>query len=164
MLQKLIDKILRREEIARSDGQSYLSRWTLLRLSNTFWLWKLLKINDIRIYIHRFNKGDCSISVHDHPCTMISFVFKNGYSEEYWDTKSKLIKTQIFKAPCIRKFSASHSHRVTLLKDKPAWTLLLAFKKTRNWGFWRTNKDGKRKWVQWEEYNGKYAKEDGCDP
>lgn len=161
MIKYLIDKLLRKEEIMRGDGQIYLRRWTLFRSGNGLF-WKLFKLNDIRIYIHKFINGDHTNCLHDHPNDMISFIFKNGYDEEFWDSKIKKHRNVRYKAPCLRSFSASHAHRVTLINNKPAWSLVLMFSKKREWGFFTTN-TGKRKWVSWKKYYEKFGGNKGCD-
>lgn len=163
MLEKILNKILPKEEIIRGDSNIYLRRWTLLRLGKSKFF-KKIGIADIRIYIHKFINGDHTLCLHDHPNDLISFIFWNGYDEEYWDAKEKLNKFIRYKAPCIRKFPASHTHRVTLLNNKPTWSLVFMWPKKRRWGFWLTNTpDGKRKWIEWDEYYDKFGGNGGCE-
>lgn len=163
----LINKLLRKEEIARGDGSVYLHRWTLFR-SSPNGLFSKIGLGDMRIYVHRFTDSDHTKCKHDHPNKLTSFIFWNGYSEEYWDTKEKCTKVQVYKAPCLRTFPASHAHRVTLLDGKHAWSIVWMRPKERPWGFWMThdaesNVLPKRKWVHWKEYEDKYGGNGGCE-
>lgn len=162
MLKRLIDKLLRKEDIPRGDGLIYLRRWTLLRFSKTFFLWKILGIADYRIYLHKFLASDHTKCLHDHPNDLISFIFWNGYEEQYWDAKQRKEITAVYKAPCLRKFLASHTHRVTLLGGNIAWSIVLMYPKKREWGFFITN-TGKRLWLHWRDYYEKFGGNGGCD-
>lgn len=163
---KLLNHILRKEEIRRGDGQIYLNRWTLFRTKPNG-LFSLLGLGDIRLYVHKFTASDHTKCQHDHPNKLTSFIFKNGYSEEYWDPKDKQTKVAVYRAPCLRTFPAAHSHRVTLLNEKPCWSIVFMRPKTREWGFWVTQKSAtggkERRWVQWEEYEDEYGGTGGCD-
>ena len=164
-MRRLLNKLLRKEEIRRGDGTIYLNRWTLFRGKSK--LWRFLGLHDVRLYIHKFTESDHTKCLHDHPNTLISFIFRNGYSEEYLDHKDQETKTQVFRAPCLRKFPASHAHRVTLLDGKPAWSLVLMLPKKREWGFFVTqpaHTGGKRRrWIHWREYEDEYGGKGGCD-
>lgn len=163
MIAKIMNKIFKKEDIMRNEGEIYLRRWTLLRTGKSKFL-KIFGLDDIRIYIHKFMSSDHTRCLHDHPNDLISFIFWNGYDEEYWDNKEKISKFATYKAPCLRKFPASHAHRVDLLNNKPAWSLVFMYKKTRNWGFWLTNtKNKKRKWVNSEKYYKEFGGNGGCE-
>jgi len=164
ILKHIIDKIFRKEDILRGDGNVYLRRWTLLRFNKTFWLWRFLKVADTRIYIHLFLNGDHTACLHDHPNDLISFIFWNGYEEEYWNPKTKKHEKVIYKAPCLRRFPASHTHRVQLLNNNPAWSIVVMKKKVRDWGFWITNTTNKkRKWIKWDKYYNDFGGNRGCE-
>lgn len=163
-LSKLLNKVLRKEEISREDNIIYLHRWVIAKFDNGFWLWKLLRIDGIRIYLHKFTSEDHSSCAHDHPCSALSFIFINGYVEKYWDNKLGQYNVKIYKAPCIRFFPATHTHKVSLLNNKPGWSLILMMKNRRPWGFWTTNhEDGKRRWWSAKEYREKFNNVAGCE-
>lgn len=161
----LLDRILRKEEIARGDGTIYLHRWTLFRTKKDGWFSKI-GLGDLRLYIHKFTASDHTKCLHDHPNTLISFIFWNGYDEEAWDPKTRTTNKVVYKAPVLRRFPAAHCHRVHLLNDKPAWSLVFMFPKERNWGFFVTDKEhtgGKRRrWVPWDEYERDFGGKGGC--
>jgi len=159
----LLNKLFEREDIGRAnDGVVYLNRWTVLRTNKTFWLWKLFGLSDIRLYLHKFLADDCTSLLHDHPNDCISFVFKHGYVEEYWDNREKVVKCHTIKAPCLRRFAASHTHRVLLLDNKTAWSLIFMWPKTKEWGFF-VEESGKRKRVHWRDFFGIDKKIRGCE-
>ncbi len=162
---RLINKLLRKEEIGRGDGTIYLNRWTLIRTKKNGLLSKI-GLGDLRVYIHQFATSDHTKCLHDHPNKMISFIFWNGYEEEYWDVKTQSKKRAMYKAPILRMFPASHCHRVDLLNNKPSWSIVLMWPKQREWGFFLTDKDetgGKRRrWVEWKTYRDKYGDIGGC--
>jgi hypothetical protein len=86
------------------------------------------------IRLHRFNEGDDKRALHDHPFWFITFPL-SSYFEIYWDAERG--------HECIRKVRAGrfhfrparHRHRVALV-DKPFWTVVIAGRYTRPWGFW----------------------------
>lgn len=149
MLQKIINKVLRKEEISRTDGVIYLHRWTLFRTSTTGIFGKF-GLGDIRIYIHKFTGDDCA-SLHDHPNNFISVGLKGQYLEEEWIPKEKDSIKKIYKAPFFRRLKASHTHRVSLINGRPAWTLVIMSPKIREWGFFRVE-NGKRRFIHWKDY------------
>lgn len=159
-MRRLLNRLLRKEEIRRGDGTIYLNRWTLFRGKSR--LWGYIGLYDVRVYIHKFTAGDGTKCLHDHPNTLRSFVFWNGYVEYIWDKWAKNEQRKEIKAPCYRKFPASHTHRVELRNNKPGWTLVIMSPKKREWGFF-VKEDGKRKWVKWYDYERDYGGVGGCD-
>lgn len=156
---KIIDKILRKEEIRRGDGIPYLDRWTLIRTKPNGFFSKF-GLGDIRLYFHIFKNSDISTH-HDHPSKNWSLMIRGSYTEEFYNRKTKSIDTKIYKAPYFRYFPPSHIHRIIIDKNKPCWTIVLMTKKQRDWGFYSEydlgcNKLEKKKWVKWDEFNDKY--------
>lgn len=158
-MRRLLNKLLRKEEIRRGDGTIYLNRWTLFRGKSR--LWRFLGLYDVRLYVHKFTAADGTYCLHDHPNTLRSFVFRNGYVEYVFDPKTKEESRVEIRAPLYRKFPASHTHRVELLNDKPGWTLVLMSPKKREWGFFVTE-GGRRKWFRWDRYEDVYGGTGGC--
>lgn len=128
---------------SRGDGNSpYLTRWTLLscRLG--------------AIYIHKFHRSD-SPEHHDHPWNFASVILWRGYIEEtvsvrhnsqQWNYK------RVWPGMTLRR-QATWRHRVILVDDKPAWTLVFRGPERREWGFFTA-----KGWQRWKEY----FKERGC--
>ena len=113
-------------------------------------LFSKIGLGDIRLYIHRFTGNDCA-DLHDHPNDFLSLGVWGQYSEEEWCPKFKRSFTKIYKAPFFRYLKASHTHRISLINEKPVWTIVLMFPKIREWGFFKFI-EGKRKWIHWKTY------------
>lgn len=124
---------------ARGDANSlYLRRWVLY------------EGNSYKLYYHKFYRSDHD-DLHDHPWDFISFIVWRGYVEQYF--LAKTIAGHIYKQNIrIKPFTfikrkAEHFHRVVLIDNKPAYTLVFTYNKHKSWGF--LTKDG---WVHWRNY------------
>lgn len=131
----------------------YLIRWTLEFLTCK---WFSVKIHKILL-----SDDDC---LHDHPWNFLSIILKGGYWEETFFTgKDKHEKGFIYRAGppedprnlTKKKWYAPGSilwrpspwcHRLEVKKE-PCWTLVIMFKKTREWGF-----HTKFGWIPWFKY------------
>ena len=145
---KLFKKSIIRGCESRGDSDKpYLIRWTII------------ECNAFKLCIHKFLRSDADV-MHDHPWNFWTFIVRRGYieetpSERYEDSCSS---TGELKHKRIKPFSflwrpATHRHRVILMDNKPAWTIVLMGKYVRQWGFWTTK--------GWQIWN-KYFKENGC--
>jgi hypothetical protein len=113
----------------RGDAHSpYLIRWTLFERS---WL---------QICLHKFLRSDHS-EHHDHPWHFVSIILWRGYNEETVKGKSRKLPGMIL----FRK--ATHRHRVELVGDKQAFTLVIMGKYVREWGFFTS-----LGWEYWKDY------------
>lgn len=148
---RLIYTMFKKEEIMRGDESVYLNRWTFFRTSPDGLLSKI-GLGDIRIYLHKFTGND-ACDLHCHPNSFISIGLLGKYEEEFWNSKKKKSFKRIYKAPFFRFLQASHTHRIQLVNNQPAWTLIIMFPKKREWGFYKWI-NGKRKWIHWKQYVG----------
>lgn len=118
---------------------TYLYRWTI---------WK--GRNGRAAYIHRFVGDDWSRDLHDHPKQFTSIGLWGSYVEilpRQMITKDLALDTEEkYSAPWIRRFPATHIHRLKL-NSRECWTLVIVGPAEREWGFW---KDGQ--WIRWREY------------
>ena len=114
-------------ESYRHRQEIYLYRWILLAREN------------FNIYLHHFVDNDLKC-MHDHPKRFISIGLKGWYIEQ------TPTGNEIYSAPWIRSFPPEHIHRL-LVPSKSCWTIVIVFKKTREWGFWHLGK-----WIPWFEY------------
>lgn len=113
----------------RGDAESYyLVRFTIIENR-----WGAL-------YLHVFRRSD-SPEHHDHPWHFVSLILWRGYKEEtplglrrYWPGQV------LFR-------NATWRHRVVLVDEKPAVTLVLRTKYIRDWGFFTSNG-----WERWQSY------------
>lgn len=120
---------------ARGDANSpYLTRYTLVE---TKWF---------QLCLHIFHRSD-EVDLHDHPWPFLSLLLWRGYMEETPTGKSRKWPGMIL----YRK--AKHIHRVELIDERKAVTLVLMGKRYREWGFIVNNR-----WMQWQNY----FKEKGC--
>lgn len=139
---------MRKKVITRSgDGEHipYLVRWSLFSTS-----WFSIKLHHILI-----SDEDC---LHDHPWAFISIGLWGSYLEHRsrivglraeqggpWPTEHSY---KLYRAPWIIYRSAHSIHRLEL--KKPVWTLVITFKKVRQWGFWT-----RQGWIPWFKYSPK---------
>lgn len=122
---------------ARGDADSpYLTRWTLIEIA---WLGA--------IYLHIFHRSDSPEAEHDHPWNFVSIILWRGYFE--WVRYAvEPGSTRRRKWPGMILFRrATHIHRVELVDDKPAVTLMLRGPYVRTWGFWEG-----WTWTEWKKY------------
>jgi len=109
--------IMERFEVKLSDGaEPYMIRW------------RIIQTPILGVYIHKFNSHDASM-LHDHPWSFFSFVLKGGY----WERRSygpNLYHVRWFNAK-----RANHPHYVEVLDKTPTWTLVIAGRRQREWGF-----------------------------
>lgn len=164
---------------SRGDGDKpYLIRWTIFKFN---WLkcyfhkfvrsdadelhdhpWAFISIILWRGYVEEtFVKPPSDIEnnaierVWDDHFGIIAV--KKLYSRKYFFKKKNLQdfptkKKRIYPGMIIFR-KASHAHRVELLSNKPAYTLMFTFKYVRQWGFYTHGF-----WHQWQNY----FKERGC--
>lgn len=130
-------QFLTRFDIPSRDGtQLYMTRW---RIVQTPWF---------GIFLHRINLPDTDKDMHDHPWPFVSLVLRGGYDEERpfmggW----KLDEPRRWLSIGFRR--ATDLHRIVSLHRKPTWTLVLAGRYKRPWGFMTPTG-----WVHYREYLG----------
>jgi hypothetical protein len=133
-------------------GSPYLTRYTLVSFA---WL---------QVCLHIFHRSD-GPELHDHPWPFASLILWRGYIEEKrcsfegirgrggnisasWFTR----RTRVWPGMILFR-PATHAHRVELVNDKRAVTLVFMGPKQRTWGFFT-----KAGWQRWTEY----FRERGC--
>lgn len=125
---------IKKSTICREDNVPYLVRYSLFSCK-----WFAVKIHHILI-----SDYDC---LHDHPWSFISLILKGSYIEETPGSCNRIGNNQReYKAGSLLFRPAKWKHRLVL--TKPAWTLVVTFRKQRTWGFW-----AKKGWVKWTHYN-----------
>lgn len=98
--------------------------------------WKI-SFGFFSIRLHKWIKSDDDRVFHDHPYWFITLVLRGGYK----DISPK--GTDFLSLGSIRYRPAEHQHTVQLTKS-PTYTLLLAGRPSRRWGFWVDGKIVKR--------------------
>lgn len=115
----------------------YLHRWYVLP-----------RFDFLSVYVHKFLRDDDDRALHDHPWKSVSFLFRGQYIEVTADGKETL-----YKAPSvIWRPNAAAPHRIKLIDGKPAWTLFVAGRRERDWGF-----HCQQGWVPWQKFVEKTA-------
>lgn len=145
---------------SRGDSASpYLTRYTLASLAG------------IEVFLHVFHRSD-SDELHDHPWPFVSLILWRGYVEEvasrsaadgdrsvdggrrvYSETRYKLTRRKRVWPGMLLFRRASHAHRVELVREKPAITLVLTGRQVRRWGFFTS--------AGWEHFKS-YFERMGC--
>lgn len=108
--------------------QPYLTRYTLLERKS------------FQICLHVFHRSDAD-DLHDHPWPFVSLILWRGYIEDTGNTRSRKYPGMIL----FRK--ATHRHRIELVNNKKAVTLVIMGKRKREWFFF--TKHGP---VYWRKY------------
>lgn len=133
MIERILNRLFKRREIPNCEGSVYLKRWLVIRTE------------PFAIFLHKFERSDEDRALHDHPWPFITFILWRGYIEHYWARGKQRLD---FRGPLtIHYRPATHMHRVELVEDKPAWTIVIRFRKKRDWGFWENGK-----WIQWNKW------------
>jgi hypothetical protein len=126
--------------ITRGDGKPYLVRYTLFTCK-----WFSVKVHNI------LSSDD--VCLHDHPWAFISIILKGGYEEQSRPTDPWAamaldagdVVSKRYGPGTVLYRKAQWAHRLVL--TKPAWTLVITFKKTRMWGFFTP-----KGWLPWFKY------------
>ncbi|MES2651289.1 MAG: hypothetical protein V4663_06085 [Bacteroidota bacterium] len=121
--------LLKKKIITRGyNKEKYLIRWTIVPLTCK---WFSVKVHKILLSDYQ--------CLHDHPWAFITFLIKGGYVE-YSDKGSKLYSrfSLLFR-------KASYQHRLEI--HQPVWSIVITFKKVREWGFITP-----KGWVKWFNY------------
>lgn len=128
----------------RGDAESpYLTRYTLL---GTPWF---------QLCMHVFHRSD-NDELHDHPWDFLTLILKGGYKERVFSTRPHATMLLKHKPGALLYRPAERAHQVILYSDAPkgpgeyreAVTLVLMFKRRREWGFFTKN----GKYVHWLDY------------
>ena len=108
--------------------QPYLTRYTLFERKS------------FQICLHIFHRSDAD-DQHDHPWPFVSLILWRGYVEVTGNKRSR-------KYPGMLLFrKATHQHRVELVKERKAITLVVMGKRIREWYFF--TKEGRMIWQKY---------------
>lgn len=120
---------VKKSTITRGDNEPYLVRYSLL---NTPWF---------SVKLHHILSSDDEC-LHDHPWSFISVILKGHYYEANDGPMRRCGRGSIL----FRR--ASWRHR--LIINRPVWTFVITFRKTKEWGFFTKNG-----YVHHRRYNSK---------
>lgn len=150
-MEKILNLLFHKQPILREDSKLYLMRW--------YWNFKFFTFK-----IHKFYESDDDC-LHDHPWNFISIILKTGYNEiSIIDPKEVKHNDNVFiysestpRRWAIKKYygpgsiifhKATHTHRVELIDNKNAWTIVFTGSRLRAWGF----RDKLFTWHYWRNY------------
>jgi hypothetical protein len=126
--------------------------------------WKILITPSFRLYLHNFHRSDEDRELHDHPWPFISFIISNGYVEVRPTAEARkailarrnpgivdesMQERKRYGAGSLLYRPAGWAHRIELVDGRPSWSLVLALKKTKSWGFFTDNG-----WIPWRQWTG----------
>lgn len=109
------------------DGSAYLSRY---RIVHSRWF---------RVFLHHFHRSDEDTCCHDHQWAFLSIVLAGGYREHTPRGSSWCAPGSVLVRP------ATWLHRIEI--SKPAWSLVFAGPRVRDWGFLTPSG-----WCFWKTY------------
>lgn len=129
----------RRLRLRRADGRVYLNRWGIghERIG--------------RILVHRMDAPDPGLDLHDHPWSFLSLVLWGGYVEERANIREAVELAyaadtvypmdprgeQVERRPLsLRSMRLDECHRITELRRRTCWTLVIGGPRRRSWGFY----------------------------
>lgn len=79
------------------------------------------------VYLHNLRRSDAGMIYHDHPWGFVSIIIWGGYIEETPTRRRHYGVGRVLFRP------ARWIHRIEI--ERPAWTLIIAQRASREWGF-----------------------------
>lgn len=128
------------KEIKSKEGHVHFRRY------------RLLELPIFRIYLHQILKADEDGVEHDHPWDFLSIILKGGYVEQ--KNKKLIARLPGSIGICTRPF-----HHLLYEIFSPTWTLVFAWGKRTNWGYftdqgWKDHITFRRE-KHWRKFNEK---------
>jgi hypothetical protein len=135
ILSLLIHPIYRDPDVVIGQRHDpYLRRWHIIPRNR--WC---------NLYLHHFLRSDDDRALHDHPWASVSIILKTGYLEHLPNHVIKLRRAgsiifrraeQAHRVELLRAIEYPKNEHVTFyLTPRPAWTLFITGRRTRQWGF-----------------------------
>lgn len=139
VIERILLFLFRHRDIVK-DGNLYLRRFYITPRS---WRW--------RVFIHHIYRSDEDRDPHDHPWSFLTVMLKGTYREHFYDMQEPGVCVVRFHILTRLKwlFRRATDTHCLFLTEGPVWTLVIAGKTVRPWGFWTY--DG---WVHWRAYLG----------
>ena len=100
--------------------------------------WNVFECKYFSIKVHKLVSSD-SACLHDHPWAFITFLLSGGYVEH------NLKGSRVYSRFSLLYRPAEYTHKLEI--HQPVYTLVLTFKKVREWGFYTS-----KGWVKWWRY------------
>lgn len=139
-------KLYRRLTLRRADGRVYLNRWGFGhdRIG--------------KVLLHRMDAPDPGIDLHDHPWSFLTIILWGGYTEErasirdaerlatvadvlddLADEQHPRGEVQRVRWLSARLMRLDECHRITELRRKTSWSLVICGPVRRGWGFYTSD-------------------------
>ena len=120
------------------------------------------------VFLHKICVDDPR-DFHDHPWWYFTIILKGGYWEESPDVLHAIGNRWVWLRADVKKkwrgpgsfrlARATDYHKLSLKAGKPAWTLFIRGRKSREWGFlqasmqpWSTGRVQDGRWVHYKDY------------
>lgn len=140
-------KVFRRLTLRDGEGRVFLDRWGV----RVHWLGS--------VFIHKMSAPDPGNELHDHPWAFVTIPLWGGYVERRADaeharedhcyiTFNRTVRQEVRRPLIPRRMKLSEAHTIDRLRRKHAWTLVIAGRVKREWGFY-TRSSG---WVHHIDY------------
>lgn len=97
------------------------------------------------LYLHRIVRSDYRV-FHDHPWAFVSLMLWRGYVEVTPWGERRTWPGMVLRRP------ADWVHRIELVGEKPALSLIWVGRKTRTWGFLTVLENGGCTWEAFTDY------------
>lgn len=174
ILYVILDAMFQSREVWKAEGL-YLKRWFVTPLSwLEKWPWWLSWVPEERrtqVFLHNIRLPDSRIP-HSHPWAFKTRILAGAYVEScsrkytYFDLESGKSKTALVSMGLrlvtmgdVVENDLDHVHYVTVDPKRPVWSLVVAGKPEREWGFWvdgpssfETMEYHPPRWVHWRDY------------
>jgi hypothetical protein len=123
-LERWADRHARERFDIGRNGDTYLTRWTLLgsRTEGT----------GRAVFLHRFHRGDADDALHDHPWPFTSVILWGGYYEHTPD-RAGVARRRWYGPGRALSRAAGWRHRVELPPGRDCWTLVFRGRKEKSW-------------------------------
>ena len=131
----------------RESDKPYLVRYYLLWRSRPLWF-------PFNIFLHQFLRSDPD-DLHDHPWGFFTVILRGGYWEHVYADDDKQDTVRMWRAPgFFQSVDPMHTHRIELDESAgPCWTLFIPYRRSREWGFYRSLGNGQEpRWMDNEHY------------
>lgn len=115
LLVRFVRRFFKSFTIVGADGTPYLRRYYIIRGER------------FRVFLHEILRSDEDPYMHTHPWDFTTVLLSGGYIEELPTGKIKRKRFSVIR------HKADDLHRIEL--DQPVWTLFMAGKAYREWGF-----------------------------
>jgi hypothetical protein len=83
---------------------------------------------NLGVYLHHFQRSDHRAALHDHPWSFVTLLLSSGYVEHTPAGAFRRRRFSVLWRP------ATWRHAVEI--ERPTWTLVIRFRRRREWGFW----------------------------